>query len=346
MVESIIIHAGAPKTATTYIQRALHANRAALAERGVYLPQAGRLELEPNAVCHHHLAWSLISPQNYPDARNPWTALREELATVDAPVVLLSSEVFSRVASKDERATLVEDAVRGLCDSVRIVYFVRNQLSLLNSLYGQRIKSFRLLYTFERHTAIYRERRLFDYEALLKPWYANDALNFTALPFSGERDVDPLQQLLTFAGIESFPHALADEDDDVNSSLGPVGIEAARLLGCYLRGLFEDFDPEEMAAKRLYRISSARAQRNGWCDESFWGWTPRAAEEIVQHFAESNDRFAHDVWGTDWTIPMPVDRKPSAVHLLDLPPPELEKVQRFVFSMGRRFSELRGGDAA
>lgn len=346
MVESVVIHAGAPKTATTYIQRGLFSNRALLAEHGVYLPEAGRLELEPNAMCHHHLAWSLISPSRYAGAKNPWTALRAELDEVDAPVVMLSSEVFSRVASKSDGATRVEAAVREICDSVTIVYFVRNQLSLLNSLYGQRIKSFKMVHTFDRHTAIYRGRRLFNYETLLKPWYTNDALHFTALPFTGSRDVDPLEQLLKIAGVHAKPAAPVNEEDDVNSSLGPVGIEAARLLGTYLRGLFPDFDPDELAAKKLYRLSSSRAASNGWCDESFWGWTRESAEEIVAFFEQANERFAHDVWGTDWTISMPVDKETSTAPLLDMPPPVLEKVQRFVFTMARRFGQLRGETTA
>ncbi len=343
MVSSVVIHAGAPKTATTYIQRALHANRDLLAAHGVYLPQAGRLELEPNAVCHHHLAWSLISPARYRGPANPWRTLTAELAAVDAPVVILSSEAFSRVASKEDGAALVEAAARGLGDSVTIVYFVRNQLSLMNSLYGQRVKSFRMVESFDYHTTNYRSRRLFDYEALLKPWYRKDALRFAAVPFTGGREVDPLNELLQAAGVPARADTMVNEENDVNSSLGPVGIEAARLLGAYLRGMFSDFDSEEMAAKKLYRISSSRAQSSGWCDESYWGWTPEAAVETAEYFAPANARFAHDVWGSDWQIAMPVDKETASVRLLDLSPPTLEQVNRYVFALGRRFAQLREG---
>lgn len=341
MGRSIIIHAGAPKTATTYIQRGLHSNREMLADNGVYLPITGRLEMEPNAVCHHHLAWSLINPAQYPGARNPWPALAEEIAQSDAPTVILSSEAFSRVASKGDGADRVSAAVLELGGAVTIVYFVRNQLSLMNSLYGQRVKSFRLVESFGFHTLKYRGRRLFDHEALLKPWYTNDDLGLVALPFTGSREVDPLVELLRLAGVQAKPDALVSEEDDVNSSLGPVGIEAARLLGCYLRGMFQDFDSEELAAKKLYRVSSARAQTNGWCDESYWGWDEHSAAQTVEYFAPSNDRFAHDVWGSDWEMSMPVDKPTSVVRLLDLPPPTVERINRFVFSLSRRFAKLR-----
>ncbi len=341
MVERILIHAGAPKTATTFIQRGLHSNRDLLSSKGVYLPMTGRLELEPNALCHHHLAWALISPDKYVGSPQGWPALIEELAGVDAPTVILSSEVFSRVASRAGGAELVAAAARQVCDSVTIVYFVRNQLAMMNSLYGQRVKSLKMVESFEYHTKVYRGRRLFDFEALLAPWYTNTDLDFEALPFTGSRDVDPLEELLHVAGLDLEGHPLIQERDDVNASLGPVGIEAARLLGSYLRGTFPDFDSEEMAAKMLYRLSSSRAQRSGWCDESFWGWTPVTAADTAAYFAPANDRFSRAVWGTDWPIPLPVDKDTSAVRLLDLDPPTIEKIHRYVFGLAKRFGTLR-----
>jgi hypothetical protein len=341
MVERLIIHAGAPKTATTFIQRGLHSNSDFLAEQGVYLPASGRLELEPHAVCHHHLAWALISPERYAGSRRGWDALAHELTDVDAPTVVLSSEAFSRVASQAGGAEMVADAAKQICADVRIVYFVRNQLSLMNSLYGQRIKSLRMVQSFDYHTNYYRGRRFFNYQELLAPWYEGGSVSFVAVPFTGSRDVDPLAELLRVAGVDTAGHPLLQEKDDVNTSLGPVGIEAARLLGSYLRGVFPDFDSEEIPAKKLYRLSSSRARANGWCDESFWGWTPETAQQTVDYFTPSNDSFARAVWGHDWDIEMPVDKATSAVRLLDLDPPTIERIHRYVFTLAGRFAALR-----
>src|SRR5690348_4891369 len=117
MVERLVIHAGAPKTATTFIQRGLFSNREFLAEKGIYLPETGRLELEPHAMCHHHLAWALINPAKYAGSPQGWPALAQELAHVEAPTVVLSSEVFSRVASQAGRAELVEAAAHEICEN-------------------------------------------------------------------------------------------------------------------------------------------------------------------------------------------------------------------------------------
>lgn len=346
MVERLVIHAGAPKTATTFIQRGLHSNRDVLAEHGVYLPTTGRLELEPLAVCHHHLGWSLLRPNAYRDGTRNWPALARELAAVDQPVVVLSSEVFSRVACTIRGPEEVAEAARTICDDVTIVYFVRNQLSLLNSLYGQRVKSLKYRETFDEHTRVHRGRKLLSYPTLLLPWERSPDVSLVALPFTGDRSEDPLRTLLAAAGITLSPGVeLVHEADDVNASLGPVGLEAARLLACFMAGSYADFDPEEPAAKRLYRLSSTRARAAGWCDEAYWGWTPATARETAEYYEASNEEFARQVWGGEWPLPMPVDKACTAVRLLDLDPPTTEKVQRYVFGLGRRFATLRSPDA-
>jgi hypothetical protein len=345
-MERIVIHAGAPKTATTFIQRGLHFNRELLGRHGIYLPRSGRLELEPNAVCHHHLAWALINPKGYKKSPNNWKALRAELENVTEPVVVLSSEVFSRVASKGDGAAAVVEAAREICDDVTIVYFVRNQLSLLNSLYGQRVKSLRMTLSFDDHTAVYRGRRLFDYEQLLGPWVTDEDVRLVALPFTESRDADPLVSLLAAADVDVPAGDFEHEREDVNPSLGPIGIEAARLLTSYLRGRFLGFDSEGQAAKRLYRMSSQRAHAQGWCDESFWGWTPVTAGQIVDYFADANDRFARAVWGAPWDLPSPIDKPTSAVRLLELDPPYVEAISRYVFAMADRYEQLLAAEDA
>jgi hypothetical protein len=347
VVERLVIHAGAPKTATTFIQRGLHSNRDLLAANGVYLPETGRLELEPQAVCHHHLGWALLRPHAYRE-RGTWEALATELESVEQPVVLLSSEVFSRVACTTRGPEEVVEAARRICPNVTIVYFVRDQLALLNSLYGQRVKSLKFRLTFDEHTRVYRGRKLLSYSSLLFPWHRSALADLVALPFTGDRSEDPMRTLLSAAGIELPGDAeLVHTSDDANASLGPVGLEAARLLACFLEGTFGDFDAEEPAAKRLYRLSSSRARAAGWCDEPFWGWTPQTAANTAEYYAASNDDFARQVWGTDWPLPMPLDKDCTAVRLLDLDPPTNERVQRYVFGLSRRFAALReSGEAA
>ncbi len=158
------------------------------------------------------------------------------------------------------------------------------------------------------------------------------------MPFTGSRDVDPLTELLKVAGVDAKADTLVSEEDDVNSSLGPVGIEAARLLGCYLRGMFADFDSEEMASKKLYRRLVVTSTEQRMVRRVLLGVDTRHGRRDVDFFAASNDRFARDVWDSDWDIAMPVDKETSAVRLLDLPPPTIEKVNRYVFSLSQRFA--------
>ena len=56
----IVLHIGAAKTATTYLQHSLYDNLATLREYGVYLPLAGRFEFGTKTVAHHHLAYEYV----------------------------------------------------------------------------------------------------------------------------------------------------------------------------------------------------------------------------------------------------------------------------------------------
>ncbi len=200
MVERLFIHAGAPKTATTFIQRGLFSNTELLADKGVYLPITGRLEYEPKAVCHHHLGWALIHPERYEGSTRGWEALGEELSRADEPVAILSSEAFSRVARNPERAQLLADVARKLCDSVTIV-LLRSQSALADE---------QPVWPAHQVPSDGRELRLpsdvyptFNYETLLRPWYTSAKLDWLrCVPFTGSRDVDPLRALLDAAGVD------------------------------------------------------------------------------------------------------------------------------------------------
>ncbi len=120
-------------------------------------------------------------------------------------------------------------------------------------------------------------------------------------------------------------------------------MEACRLLGSYLRDLDPSFTYKNEVGQRIYRLAAARARKNGWSADKFWGWEPEMAQRVAKRFAQPNERFAEAVWGTTWPIPLPADRPQATVNLIDLPDVELEKVRDFVDAMTRRYVELRKG---
>lgn len=89
---AIVIHAGLPKTGTTYLQQRFVANRSWLADRGVHYPTMGQ-EIGPG---HHNLAQVLADkPVEEPWAQQPPGDCVKAAIVTDCPRVLLSSETFS-----------------------------------------------------------------------------------------------------------------------------------------------------------------------------------------------------------------------------------------------------------
>ncbi|MEQ3625634.1 MAG: hypothetical protein ABNH26_02980 [Celeribacter sp.] len=136
----LILHIGAHKTGTSYLQRILHRNRDLLAKNGVIYPDLG-----PNPA-HHILAapWidmPEIEPHWFGDAgaAGLWKRFIADMAGHDGPVIL-SAEPFSRVAPQ----AVDLPALAALCaafESVTIVYVVRHQVELAQSIWLQRAKT-------------------------------------------------------------------------------------------------------------------------------------------------------------------------------------------------------------
>lgn len=340
----LVVHVGPPKTATTYFQQALFANADVLAAHGVYLPNAARLELAPKAVCHHHLAWDLMdSPRFRPDIGG-WDALTAELATVDAETVLISSEVLSpSVIFTRGLGDALDERLLSLGRDVTILYVVRDQLSLINSSYAQEAKTLTDLPDFPNHASTLLRRGAADLERQTSRWYESSEIAFVAVPFSQLSESNPVMALLRAADIDVAEQEQVIGAEPVNITLGPIAVEAFRLLRSYLGSLNPSLTHDDMAVRRLHRIAARHAKELGWCDDPYWGWPPALAARAAELLADSNERFAQAVWGTAWPMPLPVDRAPTRVQLLKLPADDLDLVHGFVVDMAKRYAKLRAG---
>ena len=339
----LVVHVGPPKTATTYVQRGLFANADLLARHGVYLPTTARLELEPKAVCHHHLAWDLTgSPRFRPDLGG-WDALAAELTGVDAETVLISSEELSRATHTAGIGDRLNERLLALGREVTVVYVVRDQLSQVNSFYAQQVKMLEDVDAFGPHaTAVLRLGEA-DLERHAGRWYRSADFDFVAVPFTAVSEPNPLVAVLRAARIEVPEDQLVTSPDPVNITLGPIAVEAIRLLRVYLHGLNRAISDDDPAVRRLHRIAARRANDEGWCEDAFWGWPPALAARAAEQLTPSNERFAQAVWGSSWPMPLPVDRPQVRAQLLRLPVDELDRVHEFVVAMARRYATLRAG---
>lgn len=305
------------------------------------MPAAGRLELEPKAVCHHHLAWELMGSPRYRKDIGGWGRLADEIAGVDADTVLISSEMLGFGVVHNEIGDALDHRMRGLGRSVTVVYVVRDQLSQINSEYAQHVKLLEAMEPFGRHAAGVLRRGEPDLVRHTRRWYLSSDIEFVAVPFTEMSHPSPLVALLRAARLGVPEDQLVDTGEIANITLGPVAVEAISLLRAYLGGLNRGVSADDIAVRRLHRVAARRAKEAGWCDEAYWGWPPALAARAAGQLTESNERFAQAVWGSAWPLPLPADRPQARAELLGLPPDALDRVHEFVVDMARRYVELR-----
>lgn len=105
MTQRVFLHVGAPKSGTTYLQRVLDANRAALAEAGVLLVGDRHLD-------RIHAAMAVREDPRLDDlpesARSSWTRLVRQVDGWKGDAAVLSYELFA-VASADQAARALAD---------------------------------------------------------------------------------------------------------------------------------------------------------------------------------------------------------------------------------------------
>jgi hypothetical protein len=232
------------------------------------------------------------------------------------------------------------ERLQRLSQDITLVFFVREQLSLLNSLYLQHVKALEITADFDSYLEHSADVELYDL-ASFQRWTDEPAVRFVAVPFDVHVEADPLAALLAAAEIAVSPGELRQPPQTYGDQLGPIGIEAARLLGAHLRGRYPTFQPTELAARRLKRRAATEALAQGWCDAEFWGWSAPQADRLVAHYAPSNQEFARRAWATDWNLPAPLDLPQSTAELVELDPGTVQRVHRFVNTMERLFARLR-----
>lgn len=128
----LIIHIGTHKTATTFLQHRLAHARPWLAERGFIYPDFG-------SPAHHLLVAHWVGLKRElawcPDPTAVWKALAAEHVGSDRTIVL-SSEEFSRATANRPDFKTIRNWFEGF-ESVRLICYVRDQLSYLQSIYTE-----------------------------------------------------------------------------------------------------------------------------------------------------------------------------------------------------------------
>lgn len=342
----LVVHIGAQRTASPGFHKSLFDNAEALLQRGVLIPQSGRHDMSPHAVRHQLLAWSFGPDGDHPYDPRVWQTLADELAASPAHTALVSSELLGAVAADAVTAPQLMERLRMVSDDVTVVFFARDQLDLLNSLYCQQVRALELTCDFEEYVATSADLDHYDL-ASLALWYGAADVDFRSLPWDPNAGAEALPALLTVAGIDVDEDTLVTPELDTEADqLGPVGVEANRLLGGYLRGRFPDFRPGAAATRRLRRKAALAGQGHGFDDDDFWGWSPELAAKAAARYAETNKEFARHTWGGEWGLAAPVEKPRHTVDLVELEPTVVNRVHRYLIDMEDTFERFRRREAS
>ena len=300
------LHAGPHKTASTYLQARLHANRADLERLGLRYPTPWR------EYSHRHLARDLQAGR--------FQALERLLGQQRrwSGDLLLSAEHFAPLI-RDPQALarlLRHGAAQGF--ALHVISFVRPQAELLNSFYAHGLgrlygaPSFRAYVRAQldgrrlrgpaRRRWIRHAPQLLDFEQRFAAPLAAEGLRQSYLPFRPRRQ-DPFAQLLDL--LELPPPVAgwrAAPAEQANEQLGRRGLGLAYLLNGELDRL--PVRRNQLIAghglNRLVEQLRQLARQRGWVAERFDGWQGRLPALLQQRFGASNERFAQRVWGQDW----------------------------------------------
>lgn len=159
----VLVHIGAPKTGTTYLQEVLFRNRDGLRQVGMLYPE-GR--------AHHAPVWDLRGGLEEGDdgvgIRGRWSALLAEVAAWSGDAVI-SSEMFAFL--DEQRAATAVSALAGRGE-VHVVYTARDLVRQLPAVWQEQVKNRRTLPYSEFCNDVLGERRT----GLAKHfWRAQDA---------------------------------------------------------------------------------------------------------------------------------------------------------------------------
>lgn len=133
--KQICIHIGTHKTATTSIQNLLCRAAPQMAQRGVYVPKAGRIS--PCLAGHHNIGWSLRRDPRASLARGTIAHLVAELRGCRQARAVISSEDFEYFVACPELIADLESALRRAGWEPSYLVFLRDPADYAISLYHE-----------------------------------------------------------------------------------------------------------------------------------------------------------------------------------------------------------------
>jgi hypothetical protein len=315
-LKTFIIHAGTHKTATSYIQSRLLANRQRLNELGVRTEYPG-----PPSKKHKPLAASL--------RRADWGLWERYLERLGKQTnqVLVSAEQFTQPLSQPEHFEPLTKLLSRWGYKLKIVVFLRDQPDYINARY---VHSTRRLYhsqPFEDYVQQQlRERaHIFDYGMLFKNLLSDSKLEIKFLPYQANCG-DPFERLMNHLGLKHREGWMSADQERGNIQPGCRGVWLAQELNQYLQTKKISRRKLKNAGKVIRHIS----KREQWDRDRYFGFSPELARRVQNHYAASNQEFAKRVWGEAWAKQFTAQVSERRVYELPSSGPEYEMMERIL----------------
>jgi hypothetical protein len=318
MRKNLFFHIGANKTGTTAIQYFLSANRKILNEDGYRYP--GHQNAHHDIVAEFR---TLTLPQIKEGKHSVISRYLEEIDNCNENNIILSSETFGTASIS---ISLLKEFLGGRF-RVKIIYYVRRQDDMLESLYNTRVKYIRSRYTkpfseFIRenthsmmNTSSYpqdmrRRPCITDYYSVLLPWAeAFGRENIIVRCYEKEQLPRGIfQDFLDSIGITlderyQIPH------DRINESLGWDLVEMIRICNIHFR---DNVNFHKHLLINLNNISKETKK------EKQHLLSPQQRRDLITLFEESNAKVAHEYLGRSdgrlFYAPLPDLNEPWTPH--------------------------------
>jgi hypothetical protein len=280
----IVLHVGAPKTASTYLQRRLRADPSHLRQHGIYVPvlplvaeMAGNAKLLATALSQRpSLTFQRAFPEIDVSALNPARLVTDLLQDwqADSESVVLSAENFRPHHARRLRELLPKTAP-GV-----VVLFVRRQDRWIDSYFNQMVKVNETVDDISTFVARLCDT---DGERFCRPdWFANyeawrDAFGDCKVVFYDEVASDVFGAFITAAGLEPVPDL--------------IDIDRAQMsLNIYELAYLLDLKAPDYPEFLLRRAASEKASRRLGLHETRSLLSDAELERLRNRFEASNHR--------------------------------------------------------
>jgi len=336
----LIVHLGSRKTGTTYIQNALGLNERRLSAAGVYMPRAGRFDLNPTNVSHHHLAFELGENSRFRPELGGWDDLRNELARERPETVLISCEVFESIIVEGGSGPALLEQVKSLSSDVTLVLVVREWTAFINSMYNQAVKMFAIAYPFAQYVKANIDNGSTKFSRHYSPFLDDPDIRFVALRYSELQDPDPLTAMLRAGGIRIDTSDFRRPVGRVNTSLGAIGLEVTMMLGMYMNSRYDEWHWRSPQVQQLHIKNLVATDERGWNQGQFWGWSPELLDQYLPVISKDTNEFARRLWGRDWPESLRSDRPRLVSDFEHYPPDLLSEALDHIEDMRREYLEI------